>query len=68
MVRRQDAAPGWELRLIDLDWSGVHGVDRYLIHPNPVLGIGKPRPLAVVWGAIMETQHDLDTMNASLDL
>lgn len=65
MVRVQDGVVS-EFRLIDMDWSGVQGVDRYLVPPNPVLGLGKPRPLAVVLGAIVQQQHDMDTMDASL--
>ena len=57
-----------ELRLIDLDWSGVQGVDRYLVPPNPLLGPGKLRPLSVVLGAIVQQQHDIDTIDASLGL
>ena len=40
MLRYDDdeaAAPA-EVRLIDMDWSGEAGVDRYLCRPNPMLG------------------------------
>ena len=54
-----------DVRVIDLDWSGVAGQDRYLVRPNPWLGLGVPRPEAVKFGAVMEQQHDVDTFAAS---
>ena len=66
MVRHRQDQGGSDLLLIDLDWSGVDGLDRYLIKPNPYLAVGKPRPMAIALGAIMRTQHDIETMNASL--
>ena len=63
MLRYNDdeaAAPA-EVRLIDMDWSGKAGVDRYLFRPNPMLG----RPWDVKCGAVMTQQHDLDTWDAS---
>ena len=69
MLRYDDgktAAPA-EVRLIDMDWSGEAGVDRYLFRPNPMLG--RPgiclRPCAVTCGVVMTQQHDLDTWDAS---
>lgn len=50
---------------IDLDWSGAAGTEKYLCNPNRSLGPGRPRPLAVVKGAIMQQEHDIDTMQVS---
>jgi hypothetical protein len=54
--------------LIDFDWSGVAGVDRYMYVPNPYLGPGRARPVAVRCGAIMQQEHDTQTMLASFGL
>lgn len=68
MLRYDDdseAAEPAEVRLIDMDWSGEAGVDRYLFNPNPMLGQNGLRPKAVKCGAIIEQQHDTDTWDAS---
>jgi len=67
MVRLQDGVVAGAL-LIDLDWSGVAGMDRYMYSPNPYLGPGKARPLAVKRGAIMQQEHDTQTLVASFGL
>ena len=69
MLRYDDdeaAAPA-EVRLVDMDWSGEAGVDRYMFRPNRMLG--RPgfcfRPWDVKCGAVITQQHDLDTWDAS---
>ncbi len=54
-----------EIRMIDLDWSGAAGVDRYLFCPNPLLGRGRPRPEAVKCGVLMQQEHDIATFESS---
>ncbi len=54
-----------EMRMIDLDWSGADGVDRYLFCPNPLLGPDRPRPDAVKCGAFMKQEHDIATFESS---
>lgn len=68
MLRYDDSSEGAEpaeVRLIDMDWSGEAGADRYLCRPNPMLGQSRSRPEAVKRGLIIEQQHDLDTWDAS---
>ena len=68
MLRYDDdsraAAPA-DIRLIDMDWSGDAGADKYLFNPNPMLGRNEFRPEAVKCGVVMEQQHDVDTWHAS---
>jgi hypothetical protein len=66
MVRRDAKGRLTDALFIDLDWCGVHGVDRYVHEPNPRLGPGH-RPLAVARGAIMLQEHDKETLHASIE-
>jgi len=67
MVRLQEGRVANAL-LIDLDWSGVAGIDRYMYFPNPYLGPGKARPVAVKCGGVMQQEHDTQTLLASFGL
>ena len=68
MLRYNDdseAAAPIEICLIDMDWSGEAGTDKYLFNPNPMLGRNAFRPKAVKCGVVIEQQHDVDTWHAS---
>ena len=68
MLRYDDhseASKPVQILFIDMDWSGEAGADKYMFHTNPMLGYNILRPEAVICGAIIEQQHDLDTWQAS---
>jgi hypothetical protein len=67
MVRRDANGRLTDALFIDLDWCGVHGADRYVHEPNPRLGRGCYRPLAVERGAIMLQEHDKETLQACIE-
>jgi hypothetical protein len=67
MVRRDAEGRLTDALFIDLDWCGAHGADRYVHEPNPRLGPGRYRPLAVERGAIMLQEHDKETLSASME-
>ena len=65
LVRKQSRP---EVRFVDFDWSGWHKASRYRYPPNPQITASLWRPKQVKAGAIMEQDHDVQTLAISFGI